>query len=133
MATTVSICLGDQLAKAVQPVTKILMRVSILTICCSVTKTLKIVNLVNSYSSFTAGIVYFLDKLLLINCKFTTGVRIGELLDKRYQVYGYTGQGVFSNVVRARDQSKGDGEVCVKIIRNNEIMLVISNILYNFI
>jgi len=49
-------------------------------------------------------------------------VRIGEILDKRYQVYGYTGQGVFSNVVRARDQTKGDSEVCVKIIRNNEIM-----------
>ena len=50
------------------------------------------------------------------------GVRIGEILDKKYQVYGYTGQGVFSNVVRARDTTKGDSEVCVKIIRNNEIM-----------
>lgn len=49
-------------------------------------------------------------------------VRIGEILDKKYQVYGYTGQGVFSNVVRARDTTKGDSEVCVKIIRNNEIM-----------
>lgn len=55
------------------------------------------------------------------------GVRIGEILDKRYQVYGYTGQGVFSNVVRARDQTKDDAEVCVKIIRNNEIMLVSKN------
>ena len=50
------------------------------------------------------------------------GVRIGELLDKRYAVYGYTGQGVFSNVIRARDQSKGSQEVAVKIIRNNEMM-----------
>ena len=56
-------------------------------------------------------------------CLFIPGVRIGEILDKKYQVYGYTGQGVFSNVVRARDQTKGDSEVCVKIIRNNEIML----------
>lgn len=49
-------------------------------------------------------------------------VRTGELLDKRYSVFGYTGQGVFSNVVRARDQSKGSQEVAVKIIRNNEMM-----------
>lgn len=49
-------------------------------------------------------------------------VRIGEILDNRYNVYGYTGQGVFSNVVRARDQSKANIEVAVKIIRNNEIM-----------
>ncbi|XP_060535182.1 uncharacterized protein LOC132707368 [Cylas formicarius] len=49
-------------------------------------------------------------------------VRIGEILDSRYMVYGYTGQGVFSNVVRARDQARGNQEVAVKIIRNNEIM-----------
>ncbi|KAJ0183956.1 hypothetical protein K1T71_000379 [Dendrolimus kikuchii] len=49
-------------------------------------------------------------------------VRIGETLDNRYNVYGYTGQGVFSNVVRARDQARGNSEVAVKIIRNNEIM-----------
>lgn len=48
--------------------------------------------------------------------------RIGEVLDKRYKVSGYTGEGVFSNVVRAKDQTKGEREVCVKIIRNNEIM-----------
>ncbi|CAH1390370.1 unnamed protein product [Nezara viridula] len=47
-------------------------------------------------------------------------VRIGEILDSRYVVYGYTGQGVFSNVVRARDKDNKD--VAVKIIRNNEIM-----------
>jgi serine/threonine-protein kinase PRP4 len=49
-------------------------------------------------------------------------VRIGEILDSRYMVYGYTGQGVFSNVVRARDQARSNLDVAVKIIRNNEIM-----------
>lgn len=49
-------------------------------------------------------------------------VRIGEVLDNRYMVYGYTGQGVFSNVIRARDQIRGNQDVAVKIIRNNEIM-----------
>ncbi|XP_037939613.1 serine/threonine-protein kinase PRP4 homolog [Teleopsis dalmanni] len=49
-------------------------------------------------------------------------VRIGETLDNRYTVSGYTGQGVFSNVVRARDQARGNANVAVKIIRNNEIM-----------
>ncbi|XP_013147484.1 PREDICTED: serine/threonine-protein kinase prp4 isoform X2 [Papilio polytes] len=49
-------------------------------------------------------------------------VRIGETLDNRYTVYGYTGQGVFSNVVRARDLIRGSTDVAVKIIRNNEIM-----------
>ena len=37
-------------------------------------------------------------------------------------VYGYTGHGVFSNVVRARDTSKSSQEVAIKIIRNNEMM-----------
>ncbi|XP_065371849.1 serine/threonine-protein kinase PRP4 homolog [Calliphora vicina] len=49
-------------------------------------------------------------------------VRIGEVLDTRYVVCGYTGQGVFSNVIRARDQARGNANVAVKIIRNNEIM-----------
>ncbi|XP_025830465.1 serine/threonine-protein kinase PRP4 homolog isoform X2 [Agrilus planipennis] len=49
-------------------------------------------------------------------------VRIGENLDNRYTVYGHTGQGVFSSVVRARDQARGSQDVAVKIIRNNEIM-----------
>ncbi|KAI5734448.1 hypothetical protein M8J77_006664 [Diaphorina citri] len=49
-------------------------------------------------------------------------VRIGEVMDSRYEVYGYTGQGVFSNVVRARDSARGGQDVAVKIIRNNEIM-----------
>ena len=49
-------------------------------------------------------------------------VQIGELLDSRYSVFGYTGQGVFSSVVRARDNNKGSHEIAIKIIRNNEIM-----------
>uniref|UniRef100_A0A8C4NJ72 Serine/threonine-protein kinase PRP4 homolog n=1 Tax=Eptatretus burgeri TaxID=7764 RepID=A0A8C4NJ72_EPTBU len=49
-------------------------------------------------------------------------VNIGEVLDKRYNVYGYTGQGVFSNVVRARDIARGNQDVAIKIIRNNELM-----------
>ena len=43
-------------------------------------------------------------------------------MDKRYSVYGFTGQGVFSNVVRARDTMKANLEVAIKIMRNNEIM-----------
>ncbi|EAT39652.1 AAEL008556-PB [Aedes aegypti] len=49
-------------------------------------------------------------------------VRIGEVLDNRYVVANYTGQGVFSTVVRAKDQARGNALVAVKIIRNNEIM-----------
>uniref|UniRef100_A0A8C2H3Q5 Serine/threonine-protein kinase PRP4 homolog n=1 Tax=Cyprinus carpio TaxID=7962 RepID=A0A8C2H3Q5_CYPCA len=49
-------------------------------------------------------------------------VNIGEVLDKRYGVYGYTGQGVFSNVIRARDLARANQEVAVKIIRHNEMM-----------
>ncbi|KRY36311.1 Serine/threonine-protein kinase PRP4 -like protein [Trichinella spiralis] len=49
-------------------------------------------------------------------------VQVGELMDKRYSVYGYTGQGVFGNVVRARDVTKDNLEVAVKIIRKNDLM-----------
>ena len=49
-------------------------------------------------------------------------VQTGEILDTRYNVFGYTGHGVFSNVVRARDMARGGQEVAIKIIRNNEIM-----------
>ncbi|CAB1325752.1 unnamed protein product [Coregonus sp. 'balchen'] len=49
-------------------------------------------------------------------------LNIGEILDKRYSVYGYTGQGVFSNVIRARDVARASQEVAIKIIRNNELM-----------
>lgn len=60
----------------------------------------------------------FVDSVLF----FFLGVNIGETLDKRYDVYGYTGQGVFSNVIRARDTARAGQEVAVKIIRNNELM-----------
>uniref|UniRef100_A0A915BSH6 Serine/threonine-protein kinase PRP4 homolog n=3 Tax=Parascaris univalens TaxID=6257 RepID=A0A915BSH6_PARUN len=49
-------------------------------------------------------------------------VRIGEMLDRRYRVYGYTGAGVFGNVVRATDAARSNTHVAVKIIRNNEVM-----------
>ena len=49
-------------------------------------------------------------------------VNIGETLNGCYSVYSCTGQGVFSNVVRARDAtSKQNTEVAIKIIRNNHI------------
>ena len=57
-----------------------------------------------------------------LSCFWHTGVRPGEQVDRRYMVYGYTGQGVFSNVVRARDTLKANQEVAIKIIRNNEMM-----------
>lgn len=63
------------------------------------------------------------SEFILLPCSFSfLGVNIGEVLDKRYNVYGYTGQGVFSNVVRARDMARANQEVAVKIIRNNELM-----------
>lgn len=50
------------------------------------------------------------------------GVRIGEQLDGRYRVYGYTGAGVFGNVVRATDLRRNSQKVAIKIIRNNDVM-----------
>lgn len=50
-------------------------------------------------------------------------VRVGESLDNnRYSVIGITGQGVFSNVVKARDQARGTSIVAIKLIRNRELM-----------
>uniref|UniRef100_A0A183BM46 Serine/threonine-protein kinase PRP4 homolog n=1 Tax=Globodera pallida TaxID=36090 RepID=A0A183BM46_GLOPA len=49
-------------------------------------------------------------------------VRIGEQLDGRYRVYGYTGAGVFGNVVRATDTHRSNSKVAIKIIRNNDMM-----------
>ncbi|GMR53618.1 hypothetical protein PMAYCL1PPCAC_23813 [Pristionchus mayeri] len=48
-------------------------------------------------------------------------VRVGELLDNRYRVFGFTGAGVFGNVVRCADVERNT-TVAIKIIRNNEIM-----------
>lgn len=70
-----------------------------------------------SQTSVSLPVTSFPNVLLL-------GVNIGETLDKRYDVYGYTGQGVFSNVIRARDTARAGQEVAVKIIRNNELMSV---------
>lgn len=54
---------------------------------------------------------------------FCLGVHIGEVLNNRFEVFGFTGQGVFSNVVRAREDVNGTStEVAIKIIRNNEMM-----------
>ena len=53
---------------------------------------------------------------------FVSGVRIGEVLDKRYTAFSFTGQGVFSNVVRVRDAARGNQEAAIKIIRSNEMM-----------
>ncbi|OBZ87125.1 Serine/threonine-protein kinase PRP4, partial [Choanephora cucurbitarum] len=47
--------------------------------------------------------------------------RIGEVLDERYQVLANLGRGVFSSVVKARDQQTQE-EVAIKLIRNNETM-----------
>eukprot|EP00123_Amoebidium_parasiticum_P016851 comp23609_c2_seq1/m.40149 comp23609_c2_seq1/g.40149 ORF comp23609_c2_seq1/g.40149 comp23609_c2_seq1/m.40149 type:complete len:781 (-) comp23609_c2_seq1:156-2498(-) len=48
--------------------------------------------------------------------------RSGEMLGDRYKVFGSSGQGVFSSVVRAHDTKDKDREVAIKIIRNNEHM-----------
>ena len=51
-------------------------------------------------------------------------VILGELLDGRYHVQENLGRGMFSGVVRATDTTKRS-LVAIKIIRNNETMLVI--------
>lgn len=53
--------------------------------------------------------------------------QVGEVMDKRYEVFACHGKGVFSVVVRARDLSKKDElgqhpEVAIKLIRANETM-----------
>lgn len=48
-------------------------------------------------------------------------VRVGEILDNRYQTLSNLGRGVFSAVVKARDLQTKE-EVAIKIIRNNETM-----------
>ncbi|CEF67703.1 BcDNA.GH04978 [Strongyloides ratti] len=50
-------------------------------------------------------------------------VRIGETILKKYHVIGYTGAGVFGNVVRARDVKQNNMLIAIKIIRNNDLML----------
>ncbi|CAG8465721.1 12007_t:CDS:10 [Ambispora gerdemannii] len=48
-------------------------------------------------------------------------VLLGEILDSRYHVYSNLGKGVFSSVVRAKDNLEGN-DVAIKIIRNNDTM-----------
>ena len=48
-------------------------------------------------------------------------VILGELLDNRYHVQSNLGKGMFSGVVRAKDQNT-KSLVAIKIIRNNETM-----------
>ncbi|CAG8506853.1 7942_t:CDS:10, partial [Ambispora leptoticha] len=48
-------------------------------------------------------------------------VLLGEILDNRYHVYSNLGKGVFSSVVRAKDNLEGN-DVAIKIIRNNDTM-----------
>ena len=51
--------------------------------------------------------------------------RIGEVLDGRYTITAHLGKGVFSNVLRAVDESKTEGEpseVAIKVIRCNDTM-----------
>ncbi|KAJ2800473.1 U4/U6 small nuclear ribonucleoprotein prp4 [Coemansia helicoidea] len=47
---------------------------------------------------------------------------VGELLDDRYLVQAFLGQGVFSSVVRAVDTRQQNAPVAIKIIRQNELM-----------
>lgn len=47
-------------------------------------------------------------------------IQIGETISNQYSIYSSTGQGMFSNVVRARDTKNQNREVAIKIIRNNE-------------
>lgn len=56
--------------------------------------------------------------------------QMGETMNGRYEVYEVTGKGVFSNVLRARDSGElvagrerdNNGEVAIKVIRNNDMM-----------
>lgn len=52
--------------------------------------------------------------------------QMGEKMHERYEVFEVSGKGVFSNVLRAKDITKDltkeKGQVCIKIIRNNEMM-----------
>ena len=56
------------------------------------------------------------------------------MLDKRYTVFGFMGQGVFSSVVTVRDLARPDQQTAIKIIRNNEMMYVMKGVkLWNYI
>lgn len=56
-------------------------------------------------------------------------VILGEVLDAgRYHVHANLGKGVFSSVVRAKDNHQNGKEVAIKIIRSQETMLVNSSV-----
>jgi hypothetical protein len=61
-------------------------------------------------------------RFLLLHICILLEVNIGETLNNQYTVHNTTGQGVFSNVVRAKETTKQNREVAIKIIRNNELM-----------
>jgi len=46
----------------------------------------------------------------------------GELIKDRYLVYSTLGKGVFSTVIRAKDNLNNNNEVAIKIVRNNDVM-----------
>jgi len=48
--------------------------------------------------------------------------RLGDVLNGRFEVFGFQGRGVFSTVLRVRDRLSGNKEVVLKVIRNNEVM-----------
>ncbi len=48
--------------------------------------------------------------------------RVGETLADRFVLLSSYGKGMFSTVVRARDQKNADEEVAIKIVRNNELL-----------
>ena len=47
---------------------------------------------------------------------------MGELIAGQYAVFGITGKGVFSSVVRAREASCPEHVLAIKILRNNAVM-----------
>lgn len=47
--------------------------------------------------------------------------RIGEVLNKKYQVIGFFGKGVYSNVLKARCLETNE-TVAIKLLRNNDLM-----------
>jgi len=49
-------------------------------------------------------------------------LRIGDVLEGRYQITSSLGKGVFSSVCRALDLAENNREVAIKVIRNNEVM-----------
>ncbi|XP_069361410.1 serine/threonine-protein kinase PRP4 homolog isoform X1 [Maniola hyperantus] len=50
-------------------------------------------------------------------------IKVGDIVDNnRYTIKSLLGKGVYANVVKAQDNSKGNSEIAIKIIRNNDLM-----------